>query len=416
MAGQRRARSRCTPGGRGRRVDDLVVRRRAARRDRLARAPSTGSSSVLGGHDALGQLDELVAASRRARPRCRHAERHRAGTQLRRAHATVRAARTVFTTRSRAVVRVGHKSACNRRSILQRHEDQPRGPALPLDGVAGVQARRPARARPARVRHAAGGGLRPRQAPRDGLRDDHRPRHDRRRPGDRRPARRLRLRGADRAVPRRAAGRPHPLLRDHAGRPRVAAGARRRRRGRRRRTCTSSEITCALAHPFYAVEAPLLPRHRRRLAQLFDDLGGPQRLARARAQPPGGDLRRDARRHRRRRLRRPRGRRHRPHLVGDARAPRRRREFLAHVRAGRVERARRAGLGRQVGARRDGAGDPRARPRRRRRRARPGGRAADGRARDDARATPAPARSAATSAPRTPARCCAPGSTRSTCA
>lgn len=29
------------------------------------------------------------------------------------------------------------------------------------------------------------------------------------------------------------------------------------------------EITTALAHPFYAVEAPLLPRHRRRLAQLF---------------------------------------------------------------------------------------------------------------------------------------------------
>lgn len=30
------------------------------------------------------------------------------------------------------------------------------------------------------------------------------------------------------------------------------------------------EITCSLAHPFYAVEAPLQPRHRRRLAQLFD--------------------------------------------------------------------------------------------------------------------------------------------------
>ncbi|GAC1326007.1 MAG: glycosyltransferase [Thermoleophilaceae bacterium] len=30
-----------------------------------------------------------------------------------------------------------------------------------------------------------------------------------------------------------------------------------------------NEITCALAHPFYAVEAPLAPRHRRRLAQLF---------------------------------------------------------------------------------------------------------------------------------------------------
>ncbi len=28
-------------------------------------------------------------------------------------------------------------------------------------------------------------------------------------------------------------------------------------------------IACALAHPFYCVEAPLLPRHRRRLAQLF---------------------------------------------------------------------------------------------------------------------------------------------------
>jgi glycosyltransferase involved in cell wall biosynthesis/predicted metal-dependent phosphoesterase TrpH len=29
------------------------------------------------------------------------------------------------------------------------------------------------------------------------------------------------------------------------------------------------EIACALAHPFYAVEAPLTPRHRRRLAALF---------------------------------------------------------------------------------------------------------------------------------------------------
>src|SRR4051795_1526702 len=28
-------------------------------------------------------------------------------------------------------------------------------------------------------------------------------------------------------------------------------------------------IACALAHPFYAVEAPLTPRHRRRLAELF---------------------------------------------------------------------------------------------------------------------------------------------------
>ena len=29
------------------------------------------------------------------------------------------------------------------------------------------------------------------------------------------------------------------------------------------------EIACALAHPFYAVEAPLAARHRRRLAELF---------------------------------------------------------------------------------------------------------------------------------------------------
>ncbi len=29
------------------------------------------------------------------------------------------------------------------------------------------------------------------------------------------------------------------------------------------------EITCALAHPFYNVDAPLMPRHRRRLAELF---------------------------------------------------------------------------------------------------------------------------------------------------
>jgi glycosyltransferase involved in cell wall biosynthesis/predicted metal-dependent phosphoesterase TrpH len=30
-----------------------------------------------------------------------------------------------------------------------------------------------------------------------------------------------------------------------------------------------TQIACALAHPFYAVEAPLTPRHRRRLARLF---------------------------------------------------------------------------------------------------------------------------------------------------
>ena len=48
-------------------------------------------------------------------------------------------------------------------------------------------------------------------------------------------------------------------LRDHARRPRVAAGARRRRRGAAPDTCIEHEIACALAHPFYAVAAPLDP-------------------------------------------------------------------------------------------------------------------------------------------------------------
>ena len=124
--------------------------------------------------------------------------------------------------------------------------------------------------------------------------------------GDRRPARRVRLRGADRALPRRAAGRARPLLRHHARRPRVAAGARRRRRGGRRRTCTSTRSPARWRTRSTRSTAPLTPRHRRRLARALPDLGGPQRLPRARAQPPAADLHRDARRHRRRRLRRPR--------------------------------------------------------------------------------------------------------------
>src|SRR3954447_6976039 len=45
------------------------------------------------------------------------------------------------------------------------------------------------------------------------------------------------------------------------------------------------EIACALAHPFYAVEAPLAPRHRRRLAQLFP-VWEVRNGARARESPP----------------------------------------------------------------------------------------------------------------------------------
>ena len=103
----------------------------------------------------------------------------------------------------------------------------------------------------------------------------------------------------------------------------MAAGARRRRRGRRRLP--------ARARDHLRAGAPLLRRRGAAAAAppaparaAVRHLGGPQRLPRARAQPPGRDLRRDPRRHRRRRVRRPRGRGHRPHLVGDAVAPRRR--------------------------------------------------------------------------------------------
>ncbi len=62
------------------------------------------------------------------------------------------------------------------------------------------------------------------------------------------------------------------------------------------------EITCALAHPFFAVAAPLGPRHRSRLAELFRSLGGSQRLARPGAEHAGGGLHRDPRGHWNRRV------------------------------------------------------------------------------------------------------------------
>ena len=259
---------------------------------------------------------------------------------------------------------------------------QPRGPPLPLDRLADLEARRAARARPAGVRDAARGGLRPGEAPRDGLRDDHRPRHDRRRPGDRRPARRVRLRGADRPLPGRAAGRPRAL--STASRPTTTTGCRRTPATSRRSpsTCTSSEITCALAHPFYAVAAPLPPRHRRRLAELFPIWEVRNGSRAPRAQPPGGDLHRDPRRHRHRRLRRPRGGRHRPHVVGDAARGHARGVPRAHPR--RPRRARAATRARPPSGRtprwrwrcaRSAAATATRRPTRRR--------AADGRARDD---------------------------------
>ena len=74
------------------------------------------------------------------------------------------------------------------------------------------------------------------------------------------------------------------------------------------------------------------------------------------------------------------------------------------------ERPRRAGLGRQVGARRDGARRALARPRLIHRRTGPERGPADGRAPDDGGRRPYGVPSAATSVPRTAAPCCARGS------
>ena len=192
-------------------------------------------------------------------------------------------------------------------------------PPLPLHRIADLQARRPARARPARVRHAARGGLRARQAARDGLRDDHRSRHDRRRPA-RSPT------GPDVFVSEeltaRFAGEPqavhvlclgitpddHARLQELAGDVEAVA-----------EYLHGNEIACALAHPFYKVAAPLAAAPPPPARRAVRGLGGPQRRPRARAQPARLDLHGDPRRHRRRRLRRPRRRRHRAHLDADAR-------------------------------------------------------------------------------------------------
>ena len=158
---------------------------------------------------------------------------------------------------------------------------------------------------------------------------------------DRRPPRRLRLRGADRLLPRRAAGRSRPLLR--ASRPTTTSGCRRTRRRRavRRRTCTSTRSRARSRTP----STPSPPARRRATAagwrELFAVWEIAQRLARARAQPARRHLRRDARRHRRRRLRRPRRA-----WTSAAPTPRRRRASTPAAsssrRSRRAERARAA--------------------------------------------------------------------------
>ncbi len=123
--------------------------------------------------------------------------------------------------------RVLHGPADPRANPLDHERTQSRRHARPLDGLRALEARRPALVAPAGVRHAPRRGVRTGQAPRDGLRDDHRPRHDRGRADDRRSRRHVHLRGVDGLLQARAPGCPRPLLRDHPRRPRVAAGPQR---------------------------------------------------------------------------------------------------------------------------------------------------------------------------------------------
>ena len=202
------------------------------------------------------------------------------------------------------------------------------------------------------------------------------------------PARHVRLRGADRLVQGRAPGRARPLLRDHARRPRVAAGAQRRRRSLRRVPARAARSPRRWPIRSTRSQAPLTARHRRRLAQLFP-IWETRNGSRAKElnlpafvyiETHGGTADR--------RLRRPRRNRHRPHVHRDTA-----RRDAGGVPRPRPRRARggprRAGQRRQVDPRRDGARDPRAGRRRRRRRPDPARGPEDRRARDERGRRPA---------------------------
>ena len=108
--------------------------------------------------------------------------------------------------------------------------------------------------------------------------------------------RRVRLRGADRLVPRRAAGRARALLRHHARRPRVAAGARRRRRGVRRVPARRTRSPARWPTRSTPSRRRSRARHRRRLAQLFPiwETRNGSRAPRAQRCPPPSTSRRTA--------------------------------------------------------------------------------------------------------------------------
>ena len=125
------------------------------------------------------------------------------------------------------------------------------------------------RPRPARVRHPSRRGLRAGQAARDGLRDDHRPRHDRRRARDRRPPGRVHLRGADRRLQGRATGRARPV--PAASPPATTSGCRPTTTTSRPApsTCTATRSRARWPIPSMRWPRRSPPRHRRRLARLF---------------------------------------------------------------------------------------------------------------------------------------------------
>ena len=141
------------------------------------------------------------------------------------------------------------------------------------------------------------------------------------------------------------------------------------------------EIASALAHPFYAVEAPLTARHRRRLAELFGvwevrngarapELNAPAAVY---VDTHGGTGVGGSDDHA--------GRRHRPHVDRGAARRARRREFLDHLRAGRVEAHGKQGSAAKWAHAAMAIAAAHLRPQRGRA-ARPGGRAADDRAGD----------------------------------
>ena len=151
-------------GARSRRPRRARGARGGARRPARLERPALGGEVDRAPRRGQAPLEELYAQWEAVRAAERNASFHR---------------RTVHRTVTRSRDLQGRSRRMTTKSETQ--DGHPGRPALPLDRLGGLQARRPARAGPAGVRHAARGGLRAGQAPRDGLRDHHRPRHDRRR-------------------------------------------------------------------------------------------------------------------------------------------------------------------------------------------------------------------------------------------